>query len=103
MIFDSVIISQTSEDDSERMATPLEAEEWLVFLQQSMMEVMQGDVESMSEKSFITMVTNALTNHGTTPKVTEYIACLLALPYVAPGVSKSELATITKVRLLSVP
>ncbi|XP_054276261.1 serine/threonine-protein kinase fused-like [Macrosteles quadrilineatus] len=86
-----------SETDSERMATPLEAEEWLVFLQQSMMEVMQGDVESMSEKSFITMVTNALTNHGAAPKITEYIACLLALPYVAPGVTKSELSTITKV------
>lgn len=91
--------SDTTDDDSARATTPLETEEWLAFLQQSMQEVMGGDLESISEKSFIAMVTNALTNHGATPKVSEYIACLLALPHVAPGVTKSDLASITSVSL----
>lgn len=65
-----------------------------------MKEVMRGDVESMSEKSFITMVTNALTNHGASPLVSEHIACLLSLPFVAPGVTKSELAVILSVSKL---
>uniref|UniRef100_A0A1B6LSA0 non-specific serine/threonine protein kinase n=1 Tax=Graphocephala atropunctata TaxID=36148 RepID=A0A1B6LSA0_9HEMI len=89
--------SDNTDEDSARATTPLETEEWLAFLVQSMKEVMAGDVESMSEKSFITMVTNALTNHGATPKVSEFIACLLALPYVTPGVTKSELSTIISV------
>lgn len=92
--------SETTDDDSARATTPLEIEEWLAFLQQSMREVMAGDLESISEKTFITMVTNALTNHGATPKVSEYIACLLALPHVAPGVTKSDLISITSVSAL---
>lgn len=89
--------SGTSDEESARAMSPLETEEWLAFLQQSMKEVMRGDVESMSEKSFITMVTNALTHQGSVPKVSEYIACLLSLPFVAPGVTQSELATINLV------
>uniref|UniRef100_A0A1B6D4B8 non-specific serine/threonine protein kinase n=2 Tax=Clastoptera arizonana TaxID=38151 RepID=A0A1B6D4B8_9HEMI len=79
--------------------TPLETEEWLVFLQQSMEEVFEGDLESIRDKSFISMVTAPLTNPGASSQVIEYIACLLSLPYVEDHVSPAELRQIQQVYL----
>lgn len=81
--------------------SPLETEEWLAFLQQSMDEVMEGDLEAISQKGFIAMVTKTLTSHGASSRVTEYIACLLSLPFVCDAVSQPELAQIQQVSSLS--
>lgn len=77
--------------------TPLETEEWLVFLQQSMEEVLEGDMESIRDKSFISMVTAPLTNPAASSQVIEYIAILLSLPYVADHVSPPEVGQIQQV------
>lgn len=77
--------------------TPIETEEWLAFLQLSMEEVMEGDLESVNEKTFVSMVTTALSNHGASCRVTEYIACLLSLPFVADSVTIYEATHIRKV------
>lgn len=80
--------------------SPLETEEWLAFLQQSMEEVMEGDLEAIGQKSFIAMVTKALISHGASCRVTEYIASLLSLPFVCDAVSQPELTQIRQVSSL---
>lgn len=92
-------VLESCHSDTLCSATPIETEEWLAFLQQSMEEVMEGDFESVSEKNFVSMVTTALTNHGASCRVTEYIACLLSLPFVADSVTQHEAAHIRKVYL----
>lgn len=79
---------------------PIENDEWLVFLQRSMEEVMEGDIESMLLPSFVDVVVGPLRNPHASCRVIEYIASLLSLPFAKDDVSREETDSLRKVRKL---
>ncbi|XP_014293847.1 serine/threonine-protein kinase fused isoform X2 [Halyomorpha halys] len=72
----------------------LESEEWLVFLQQSMEEIMDGDTESISDAAFVNMVCRALSSSSA--NVVEYIASLFSIPFTIDSISEAQLEKIRK-------
>lgn len=83
--------------DSAVSTHPIESEEWLAFLQRTMEEIMDGDVEAMLQCSFVGVVVSPLRNPGASCRVVEYVACLLSLPFVVNNVSEEEVSEIQKV------
>ncbi|RZF42642.1 hypothetical protein LSTR_LSTR001437 [Laodelphax striatellus] len=77
--------------------SPLEIEEWLAFVSQSLKEVLDNEIESMAQKGFVSMFTKALTTYGQSSKVTEYIARLLSLPFVSQTVTEEQMEKIKQV------
>lgn len=84
---------------SEDNPQPIECEEWLFFLQKTMEEVMDGEVDVMKQENFISMLVSHLRNPHASSKVIEYVACLLSLPFVVNGVSDDALAQIKEVSI----
>ncbi|XP_063238454.1 serine/threonine-protein kinase fused [Bacillus rossius redtenbacheri] len=78
---------------------PIENDEWLAFLQQSMEEVMAGDVGSVLQASFVGIVLSPLQNPGVGCRVVEHVASLLCLPFVVQGVAEEDVSSILKVYL----
>lgn len=89
------LLSWISEDNPQ----PIECEEWLFFLQKTMEEVMDGEVDVMKQENFIAMLVSHLRNPHASSKVIEYVACLLSLPFVVNGVSDDALDRIKEVSL----
>nr|QBJ27802.1 serine/threonine-protein kinase [Locusta migratoria] len=76
---------------------PIENEEWLVFLQHSMEEVMDGDLESLLLESFLGMVMAPLRNPLASCRVVEYVACLLSLPFSLDDIGDDEIDTLEQI------
>ncbi|XP_049959679.1 serine/threonine-protein kinase fused isoform X1 [Schistocerca serialis cubense] len=76
---------------------PIENEEWLVFLQHSMEEVMDGDLESLLLESFLGMVMAPLRNPLASCRVVEYVACLLSLPFSLDEIGDDEIDTLEQI------
>lgn len=76
---------------------PLENEEWVVFLQRSIEEIINGEVASLSQPNLTNIVVSPLKNRNTSSKVVTYVASLLSLPFVVPGTSQDSLLQIQKV------
>jgi hypothetical protein len=83
--------------DSAISTHPIESDEWLAFLQHTMEEVMDGDVEAMLQCNFVGIVVSPLRNPGASCRVVEYVACLLSLPFVVNDVSEEEVSEIQQV------
>jgi hypothetical protein len=83
--------------DSALSTHPIESDEWLAFLQRTMEEVMDGDVEAMLQCNFVGVVVSPLRNPGASCRVVEYVACLLSLPFVVNDVSEEEVSEIKQV------
>jgi hypothetical protein len=83
--------------DSAINTHPIESDEWLAFLQRTMEEVMEGDVEAMLQCNFVGVIVSPLRNPGASCRVVEYVACLLSLPFVVNGVSEEEISEIKQV------
>ncbi|XP_043469226.1 serine/threonine-protein kinase fused isoform X2 [Leptopilina heterotoma] len=77
---------------------PIENEEWVAFLQRSMEEIMDGEIGSLLQENCVSVFVSPLRNPAVGSQVIEYVACLLALPFVAKT-SASNLETIQKVYL----
>ncbi|CAG2056871.1 unnamed protein product [Timema podura] len=80
--------------DSAHNHTPIESEEWLVFLQRNMEEVMAGDVDSLMQTSCVKVVLGPLRNPSAHSRVVEYVACLLSLPFVVGCISQEDIDCI---------
>ena len=74
----------------------MENEEWIAFLQRSMEELMNGDVASVLEQSFVSVLISPLRNLAAGCRVVEYVACLLSLPFVVK-VSRENLEKIQRI------
>ncbi|XP_066998074.2 serine/threonine-protein kinase fused isoform X2 [Anabrus simplex] len=85
--------------DSADSAHPIENDEWLAFLQRTMEEVIEGDVDSMLQQSFVGMIVTPLRNSNANCRVIEYVASLLSLPFVSDGVLEDEIEAIMQVYL----
>ncbi|XP_014240497.1 CBL-interacting serine/threonine-protein kinase 5 [Cimex lectularius] len=75
--------------------SPLQSEEWLVFLQKSMEEVMEGDIQSVKDPAFLNMVCRALSSSCAT--VVEYIASLFCMPFTVDSIPEKELQNLRMV------
>nr|CAD7407869.1 unnamed protein product [Timema poppensis] len=85
--------------DSAHNQTPIESEEWLVFLQRNMEEVMVGDVDSLMQSSCVKVVLGPLRNPSAHSRVVEYVACLLSLPFVVGSISQEDIDCIMQAYL----
>jgi hypothetical protein len=79
---------------------PIESDEWLAFLQHTMEEVMDGDVDALQQCNFVGVVVSPLRNPGASCRVVEYVACLLSLPFVVSSVTAEEVSKIQQVILI---
>ncbi|XP_053657856.1 serine/threonine-protein kinase fused-like [Anopheles marshallii] len=59
---------------------PIENEEWLAFLQRSIQEVLDGEMESLKQQNFVCIIVAPLRNRRASAKVVENVAHLLSLP-----------------------
>ncbi|KAG5899921.1 hypothetical protein JTB14_002472 [Gonioctena quinquepunctata] len=78
---------------------PIETEEWIVFLQRSLQEVMNGEMVSLMQISQINVLVSPLRNPNASSKVLGFVARLLSIPFVVKGVSEDSLMQIKKVYL----
>nr|CAH7763638.1 unnamed protein product [Callosobruchus chinensis] len=73
---------------------PIETEEWIVFLQRTMQEIINGELTSVSETSQANVIVSPLRNPNASPRVLTYVCKLLALPFVAKDVSDESVAQV---------
>jgi len=84
--------------DLRAVETPIENGEWIAFLQKSMEEIMEGDIDSMLQQNCVSVFVSPLRNPAANCRVIEFVACLLALPFTV-SVSQTNLKKIEKVYL----
>ncbi|XP_050452311.1 serine/threonine-protein kinase fused isoform X2 [Cataglyphis hispanica] len=77
---------------------PIENEEWVAFLQRSMEEVMEGEIDSLLQQNCVSVFVSPLRNPAAGCRVVEYVACLLSLPFTV-SISKENLKKIERVYL----
>lgn len=84
--------------DPKAIERPIENEEWAVFLQKSMEEIMEGEVDSLLQQNCASVFVSPLRNPAAGCRVVEYVSCLLSLPFTAE-ISKEDLNKIEQVYL----
>ncbi|XP_032673839.1 serine/threonine-protein kinase fused [Odontomachus brunneus] len=84
--------------DPKAVERPIENEEWVAFLQSSMEEIMEGEMDSMLQQNCVSVFVSPLRNPVASSRVVEYVACLLSLPFTV-SVSKENLEKIKQVYL----
>lgn len=84
--------------DPRAVERPIENEEWIVFLQRSMEEIMEGEIDSLLQQNCVSVFVSPLRNSAAGCRVVEYVTCLLALPFTV-SVSKENLKKIEQVYL----
>lgn len=84
--------------DLRAVERPIENEEWVAFLQRSMEEVMEGEIDSLLQQNCVSVFVSPLRNPAAGCRVVEYVACLLSLPFTV-SVSKENLKKIERVYL----
>lgn len=84
--------------DLRAVERPIENEEWVAFLQRSMEEVMEGEIDSLLQQNCVSVFVSPLRNPAAGCRVIEYVACLLSLPFTV-SVSKENLKKIERVYL----
>lgn len=77
---------------------PIENEEWIVFLQRTVMEVMNGEMTSLTQCNLAKIIVSPLRNRNASPKVAQYVANIFSLPFVVRTSSESLFEQIQKVR-----
>ncbi|XP_050310186.1 serine/threonine-protein kinase fused isoform X2 [Anthonomus grandis grandis] len=78
---------------------PIEPEEWIVFLQNSIKEVMNGEMSSLVQPNLTNIIVSPLRNTYSNSKVLSYVAKLLSIAFVVKGTSKETIENIKKVYL----
>ncbi|XP_024870145.1 serine/threonine-protein kinase fused isoform X1 [Temnothorax curvispinosus] len=84
--------------DPKAVEKPIENEEWIAFLQRSMEEVMEGEIDSLLQQNCVSVFVSPLRNPAAGCRVVEYVTCLLSLPFTV-SVSKENLKKIERVYL----
>ncbi|XP_008545603.1 serine/threonine-protein kinase fused [Microplitis demolitor] len=82
--------------DAKAVDQHIENEEWLAFLQQSIEEVIEGEITSLVEETCVSIFVSPLRNSTASSQVVEYIACLLSLPFVVK-IDPEDLVKIKRV------
>ncbi|KAH0552280.1 serine/threonine-protein kinase fused [Cotesia glomerata] len=82
--------------DARAVDQHIENDEWLAFLQQSIEEIIEGEITSLVEENCVSIFVSPLRNSSASSQVVEYIACLLSLPFVC-SISPEDLTRIQRV------
>lgn len=77
---------------------PIENEEWLVFIRKTMQEVTEGDLESLKQHNFVSIIVAPLRNSKTSAKVIKTVSQLFMLPFVISATTY-DVQAIKKVSL----
>uniref|UniRef100_A0A0K8WKI3 non-specific serine/threonine protein kinase n=1 Tax=Bactrocera latifrons TaxID=174628 RepID=A0A0K8WKI3_BACLA len=67
----------------ESQSPPIENDEWLAFLNRTMQEVLDGELDSLKQHNLVSIIVAPLRNSKAIPKVVDSVAQLLSLPFVA--------------------
>uniref|UniRef100_W8BYT1 non-specific serine/threonine protein kinase n=1 Tax=Ceratitis capitata TaxID=7213 RepID=W8BYT1_CERCA len=67
----------------ESQSPPIENDEWLAFLNRTMQEVLDGELDSLKQHNLVSIIVAPLRNSKAIPKVIASVAQLLSLPFVA--------------------
>ncbi|CAG9815415.1 unnamed protein product [Phaedon cochleariae] len=78
---------------------PIETEEWIVFLQRTIQEVINGELGSLMQSGQTNVLVSPLRNPNASSKVLSFVARLLSIPFVVKGVSEESLQQVRKVYL----
>ncbi|XP_020284918.1 serine/threonine-protein kinase fused isoform X2 [Pseudomyrmex gracilis] len=84
--------------DLRAVERPIENEEWIAFLQRSMEEVMDGEIDSLLQQNCVSVFVSPLRNPAADYRVVEYVTCLLSLPFTV-SINKENLEKIERVYL----
>ncbi|KAF5283723.1 hypothetical protein FQA39_LY17220 [Lamprigera yunnana] len=77
-------------------SSPIENDEWVVFLLKTIEEVISGEMASLSQLNLATIIISPLGNSNMSSKVLGCIASLMSLPFVVPDVSDDVLEQVKK-------
>lgn len=78
----------------ESQTPPIENEEWLAFLHKSMQEIFDGELDSLKEQYFVSIIVSPLRNSNASPKVIECVAQILSLPLAI----KAPISIVTDIK-----
>ncbi|KRT79433.1 hypothetical protein AMK59_6419 [Oryctes borbonicus] len=78
---------------------PIENEEWIVFLQRTIMEVMNGELTSLMQCNLANIIVSPLRNRNASPKVLQYVANIFSLPFVIRNSMENSVEQMQKVYL----
>ncbi|XP_047988214.1 serine/threonine-protein kinase fused isoform X1 [Leguminivora glycinivorella] len=101
---DEIVVPEEKHEVKEPSA--IELEEWEAFLNSNISEVMDGDVESLTQLNMVSMVVGVVGSSGRGARggrVCGAVAALLALPAVSPVLPRHTLLQIQDVSVHSVP
>lgn len=77
---------------------PIETDEWIVFLQKTIQEVINGEMGTLMQPGQTNIIVSPLRNSNANSKVLSFVARLLSIPFVIKGTSEDTLSQIKKVR-----
>nr|XP_034839611.1 serine/threonine-protein kinase fused [Maniola hyperantus] len=95
-------IMKTEEKHEVKEPSSIELEEWEAFLNSNITEVMEGDVESLTQLNMVSMVVGVVgvaARHGRGARVCGAVAALLALPALSHALPRHTLLNIQDVYL----
>ncbi|XP_018564380.1 serine/threonine-protein kinase fused [Anoplophora glabripennis] len=78
---------------------PIETDEWIVFLQRTIQEVINGEMGTLIQPSQTNIIVSPLRNSNANSKVLTFVARLLSIPFVIKGTTEDTLTQIKKVYL----
>ncbi|XP_030762693.1 serine/threonine-protein kinase fused-like isoform X2 [Sitophilus oryzae] len=78
---------------------PIEPDEWVVFLQRSIQEVMNGEITSLTQPNLTNIIVSPLKNSNSNSKVLCFVAKLLSIAFVIKDISTEQIEQIKKVYL----
>ncbi|XP_072943601.1 serine/threonine-protein kinase fused-like [Epargyreus clarus] len=97
------VIDKVDENEQDvKEPTAIELEEWEAFLNSNITEVMEGDVESLTQLNMVSMAVGVVgrgARGGRGARVCGALAALLALPALAPALPRHTLLNIQDVYL----
>ncbi|XP_066151858.1 serine/threonine-protein kinase fused isoform X1 [Euwallacea fornicatus] len=78
---------------------PMEPEEWIVFLQRSIQEVINGEFSSLMQPNLTNIIVSPLRNSNSNSKVSSCVAKLLSIAFIVKETSEETLEQVKKVYL----
>ncbi|KAH8420453.1 hypothetical protein KR009_010564 [Drosophila setifemur] len=66
----------------ESQSPPIENDEWLAFLNRSVQEILDGELDSLKQHNLVSIIVAPLRNSKAIPRVLQSVAQLLSLPFV---------------------
>ncbi|KAH8238606.1 hypothetical protein KR032_011293 [Drosophila birchii] len=66
----------------ESQSPPIENDEWLAFLNRSIQELLDGELDSLKQHNLVSIIVAPLRNSKAIPRVLKSVAQLLSLPFV---------------------